>query len=282
MPWVKLDSSRATHRKLRIAGFAARGLDEAAMCQVCEDGTDGFLSDGALAMLAVAHREKRVKSLVDLLCSSDVNRWEKTDGGYLIHDYLVYNPTRAEWEALLARRQASGRAGGLAKAVASAVANSRASAVAKPLAVTSRSVTSDSEESHSGESASPTRKRDELFEAVCEVCEINITELTSTSRGPLNRMCAELRGLNATPDEIKTRAKRYLATFSTRLTPPALVKHWPTLGVLSVPNEVSTETRHITDMQTHLRNSLAGALKSGDSDLANELQEQLEALMEAS
>ena len=32
MAWVRLDDKRATNRKLRAAGFAARGLDEAAIC----------------------------------------------------------------------------------------------------------------------------------------------------------------------------------------------------------------------------------------------------------
>lgn len=154
MPWVKLDSSRATHRKLRSAGFAARGLDEAAMCQVCEDGTDGFLSDSALSMLAAAHGEKRVSRLVDILCSPEVNRWEHTAGGYLVHDYLVYNPSKAEWDALVAKKSAAGSKGGKAKALAHAVADAKAHGlandVAKPLAVSFRSVSTSVDESTSG------------------------------------------------------------------------------------------------------------------------------------
>jgi len=42
--------------------------------------------------------------LVDLLI--DVGLWEETDGGYLIHDYLDYNPSKAE---VLAERQANAK-----------------------------------------------------------------------------------------------------------------------------------------------------------------------------
>lgn len=148
MTWVKLEASRATHRKLRAAGFAARGLDEAALCQVSEDGTDGFLDDHAVAMLGAAHGEDDVARLAAKLV--EVGRWERDDarGGFWVHGYLDYNPTRAEWDALLEARRESGRRGGEAKAraralangVAKPLANDVANDLAKPLAVSFRSV----------------------------------------------------------------------------------------------------------------------------------------------
>lgn len=132
MPWVKLESGRALHRKLRAAGFAARGLDEAAMCQVAEDGTDGFLSDDTLMVLGVAHKERNVKRLADILVEN--GRWQRDEErcGYVIHGYLERNPSAAEWRELVAKRQASGKAGAKAKAQANGSASASASAKASP------------------------------------------------------------------------------------------------------------------------------------------------------
>lgn len=126
MGWVKLDDRRAMNRKLREAGFAARGLDEAAMCQVAHDMTDGFISADTVEMLAVAHRCKSWRKLVDTLVI--VGRWEPADGGWLIHDYLDYNPSKAEWEAEKAKKSAAGRRGGQASAQARASSPAQARA----------------------------------------------------------------------------------------------------------------------------------------------------------
>src|SRR5262245_44797850 len=72
---------------------------------------------------------------------------------------------------------------------------------------------------------------DLLFEALCSVCGVNWLELTPTSRGVMNRAAKELRGVDATPYEIRARAQKYRQDHPTwSLTPMALVKHWPELG----------------------------------------------------
>ena len=72
-----------------------------------------------------------------------------------------------------------------------------------------------------------TRVPDELFEALVEACAIDASSLTQTGRGPLNKALAELRGAQATPDEIRQRARNYRMVFSdAALTPMALAKHW--------------------------------------------------------
>ena len=119
MSWVKLDDARAIHPKLRRAGFAARGLDEAAICLSSMEHTDGFVSDEMLRVLMAAHGERQPKRLVDLLLREE--RWERDDerGGYVIHGYLDYNPSAAEWEALSVERSQAGRASARARAPAS-------------------------------------------------------------------------------------------------------------------------------------------------------------------
>lgn len=116
MVWSKFDDRRAMNRKLREAGFEARGLDEAAICQVSGDGTDGFISEDSVEMLGVAHRCRHWRKVAQRLV--DVGRWEPKDGGWLIHDYLDYHPTKAESdeksERISAARSEAGRRGGMA------------------------------------------------------------------------------------------------------------------------------------------------------------------------
>jgi len=126
--WAKFDDRRAMHAKFRKVGFAARGLDEAAICQVTADRTDGHISRSTVEMLAAAHGEKKWTTLVDKLVQ--VGRWEVNGTGWYIHDYLEYNPSKAEWDAEIERKRLGGQRGGKAKAVADARARATAEALA--------------------------------------------------------------------------------------------------------------------------------------------------------
>lgn len=103
MAWAKLDDKRALNGKLRAAGFAARGLDEAAICWTAHEEQDGFVSDADVAMLASLHGCKKPALLTDALVKT--GRWTRNDarGGWDIKDYLKFNPSHAELEA--ARRR---------------------------------------------------------------------------------------------------------------------------------------------------------------------------------
>lgn len=96
--WVKLDDKRAMNRKLRRAGFAARGLDEAAICLSAHAETDGFIDLDHLEDLGAMHGCSDVLALAEKLV--EVGRWRK-DGrrnGWWILNYLEFNPSRAELE----------------------------------------------------------------------------------------------------------------------------------------------------------------------------------------
>lgn len=122
MGWVRLDDKRALNRKLREAGFEARGLDEAALCLVAGDETDGFISDDSIAMLATAHSCRQPARLIAKLVQ--VGRWSRCDdqGGYIIHDYHDYNPTKAQLAELREKKREAGRAGGRRSSQARATA----------------------------------------------------------------------------------------------------------------------------------------------------------------
>lgn len=71
------------------------------------------------------------------------------------------------------------------------------------------------------------RERDVIFETLAEACGIDWGRIPSSERGALNKAAAELRPLEATPNEIRQRAKNYRLHFeNATLTPSALVRHW--------------------------------------------------------
>jgi hypothetical protein len=74
-------------------------------------------------------------------------------------------------------------------------------------------------------------RRDLLFEAVAAACGTDLTQLTKSARGQLNRAVSELRSIGANPAEVTIRASRYRTKFrDADLTSTALAKHWPSLG----------------------------------------------------
>lgn len=124
MPWIKLESGRALNKKLRLAGFAARGLEEAVMCQMATDGVtitrglagrigarnrrgDAFVDTETVWMVSAAHQEAEPQLLVDRLV--DQRRWEISEGGWWVLGYLEFNYTKAEWEDLIEKKASGGR-----------------------------------------------------------------------------------------------------------------------------------------------------------------------------
>jgi len=71
------------------------------------------------------------------------------------------------------------------------------------------------------------RPKDRLFEAIAKACNINLTNLTRSSRGQLNRAAKELREVGATEQDVQAKAKAYRTQYpNATLTPTALTKHW--------------------------------------------------------
>lgn len=124
--WVKIDDQFPTHPKVIRAGLEARALFITSLCYSANHLTDGFVTAEVTplltAMSQISNGDVAVEKLVE------VGLWEVCDGGYMIHDYLVYNPNsdkvRAERDANKAR-QAIYRASKLkSNAVTNAVTNS--------------------------------------------------------------------------------------------------------------------------------------------------------------
>lgn len=122
MSWVRIDDQFADHPKVVTAGPEAAWLDVCGMCYCQRYLTDGFVPEGVLPRL-VPWPEAKVKQLLERLL--EVCLWEARPGGYYIHDFLKYNPSRAEVEAKRNARQTAGKVGGKRAAQAKAQANAK-------------------------------------------------------------------------------------------------------------------------------------------------------------
>lgn len=134
MPWVRLDEQFPDHPKVAIAGPLASWLHVCALAYCNRLLTDGFVPTSQVGKLAdyseIDPGEGYPINPIDLANRLvEVGMWEKATGGYLIHDFHDFQPSKAEVLATRRTREAAGKAGGLAsaRARAQAKANDEAS-----------------------------------------------------------------------------------------------------------------------------------------------------------
>ena len=105
MTWLKLDDAMGEHRKITRTLKESRpaiALHFLGLLHCAKYLTDGFVEDEfvddlcGLARIKPAERRQAIDALVKH------NLWEPVDGGWMAHDYLDHNPSRAE---VLARRE---------------------------------------------------------------------------------------------------------------------------------------------------------------------------------
>ena len=87
MPWFRLDDSFDTHPKVLAAGNEAIGLYIRCGTYAARNLTDGFVGHDVVDLYG---NETLAATLVR------VKLWHRARGGWRIHDYLDYNPTRQE------------------------------------------------------------------------------------------------------------------------------------------------------------------------------------------
>lgn len=128
MTWVKMDDHFHSHPKLALLGqlqLPCVGLHVLAICWSAQYLTDGFVPAAQPAKLAGGNEKDLVNALVA------VGLWHEVDGGWQIHDYLDYQPSKAQVERDRAIKVAAGLAGGQASAKARRQASAQAHAQAK-------------------------------------------------------------------------------------------------------------------------------------------------------
>lgn len=103
MVWVKLDDAFVDHPKVDGLSDAAFRLFVSSLCHANRYLTDGFVATDRPPRLVARFK----RALIDELVHAGL--WSEVDGGWAIHDYLLYNPSRRQVEAERvsnARRQA--------------------------------------------------------------------------------------------------------------------------------------------------------------------------------
>jgi hypothetical protein len=111
MPWVKLDDQFTDHPKVLACGPLASWLYVCGLAYCARLLTDGFIPEGQVRKLADVDD---AKALANQLVA--VNLWERCDGGYRVHDYHDYQPTREKALAIREARAEAGSRGGKQKA----------------------------------------------------------------------------------------------------------------------------------------------------------------------
>lgn len=105
MTWVRIDDRASLHKKLRRAGAEAAWLWVCGLCHCNRDTTSGRIDEDDVPDLyrpfAATHARELAAKLIE------VGLWERTEGGYLVHDYEEYQdeamPDAVEHRRLLAR-----------------------------------------------------------------------------------------------------------------------------------------------------------------------------------
>ena len=101
MPWAKLDDQFTDHPKILAAGPLAGWLFICGLCYASRYLTDGYIPLVQVRKLADL---ENAAELAERLVESGL--WARMDDGYMIHDYLEYNPSRLQ---VLAAREANAR-----------------------------------------------------------------------------------------------------------------------------------------------------------------------------
>lgn len=99
MSWAKLDDAFPDHPKVIGLSADAFRLHVTAICYAARFETDGAIPAGGLPR--IGGTTASVDELVD------AGLWDRTPRGWQIHDYLQYNPSRAERQTM--RQQAADR-----------------------------------------------------------------------------------------------------------------------------------------------------------------------------
>lgn len=91
MPWVRLDDRFPSHRKVAMLSDRAFRLYVSALCWSSENLTEGRVLERELPFVARLRGAKKAAAELE-----EANLWDGIDGGWVIHDYLEYNPDRAK------------------------------------------------------------------------------------------------------------------------------------------------------------------------------------------
>lgn len=105
MPWVKLDDSFWSNPKVEEVGNEAAGAYVRMLSYCGRHLTNGHVGDGPARYITTTRICKRLTQHGFL---------ERNSSGWIIPDYLEYNPSREKAEAKQKARSRAGKKGGVA------------------------------------------------------------------------------------------------------------------------------------------------------------------------
>lgn len=127
MVWVRIDENFAQHPKVLRAGPLGMAMQIAALCYCNRHMTDGFvpkqIAKGLLDLDGLGMRmsgnglmgaglDAEWHLVVEDLVEAGL--WDEVDGGWQIHDYLDFQPSRQQIQRVSETRREAGRRGGSA------------------------------------------------------------------------------------------------------------------------------------------------------------------------
>lgn len=106
MSWFRIEGRMPNHRKVAPLSDAAFRLHITAGCWSVEERTEGKIPFDVPATLPRAQRGSKLENTISDLIARGL--WERTEHGYVIHDFLNYNLSNDD----AAAKSAAGRLGG--------------------------------------------------------------------------------------------------------------------------------------------------------------------------
>ncbi len=113
MTWTKLTEDFPQHPKILAAGERAELLHIHALIYCNHFLTDGFIPFEVVPTLTQLPKRQALACVQTLI---KLGIWMPVEGGYQIHDFLEYQPSKAKVLAERRRKASAGQAGGLARA----------------------------------------------------------------------------------------------------------------------------------------------------------------------
>lgn len=264
--YVKLDVNYDDDPAIIEAGEKAELLYLRGLALAKRTLSDGFIADVQLGRMGLPGVKARAQRLVD------VNLWIRDDdlGGYVIRTWSKRNKSKAEVEQLVETRAEAGKKGGIASGQSrrgKQLASDSANQSAEPNPNQTPNPETEQRQSRAeqqplgdavpapqettGPPARPPRPPDPIWEALIDVCGLSGQEPTPSARGAWNKAAAELRGLKATPDEIRDHARAFRRRWpDVSMTPSALARRWAE-AVADTPTPDPVRTVEIFDLDDH-------------------------------
>lgn len=90
MTWLRVDDGFPEHHKIQALTDKAFRLHVTAMCSSARRLSDGHLSDLDVTVCRMVAGKARVNHVQEL---EQRGLWKRNGNGYLINDYLEYNPS---------------------------------------------------------------------------------------------------------------------------------------------------------------------------------------------